>query len=59
MGENTKLQILPHDLIRRLLNTSERLDRAGSIWEYREEVQKFQNSGFSREQTLRIIVNNC
>ena len=57
MGENNKQQILSQDLIRRLLNTSELLEK-----EYREEVvdryaMKIQNSGFTKEQTLKIIIN--
>ena len=57
MGENNKQQILSQDLIRRLLNASELLEK-----EYREEVvdryaMKIQNSGFTKEQTLKIIIN--
>ena len=57
MGENSKQQILSQDLIRRLMNTSELLSK-----EYKEEVidkyaEKIQNSGFSKEQTIRIIIN--
>ena len=57
MGENMKNQILSQDLIRRLMNTSEDLDK-----EYREQVvddyaKKILNSGYSRDQTIRILVN--
>ena len=57
MGENIKSQILSQDLIRRLLNTSEDLSK-----EYREHVvdeygKKILNSGYTREQAIRILVN--
>ena len=57
MGENIKSQILSQDLIRRLLNTSEDLSN-----EYREHVvdeygKKILNSGYTREQAIRILVN--
>ena len=58
MGENIKSQILSQDLIRRLLNTSEDLSK-----EYREHVvdeygKKILNSGYTREQAIRILVNS-
>ena len=57
MGENTKFQILSQDMVRRLLNTSEALGA-----ETREQVvddyaQKLINSGYSTEQTQRIVLN--
>ena len=57
MGENIKSQILSQDLIRILLNTSEDLSK-----EYREHVvdeygKKILNSGYTREQAIRILVN--
>ena len=57
MGENMKVQILSQDTVRRLLNTSE---SKGA--ETREQIidqyaRKLRASGYSREQTRRILLN--
>ena len=57
MNENVKNQILSQDMIRRLMNTCENVGA-----ETREQVvdqyaQKLINSGFSKEQTKRIVIN--
>ena len=57
MGENTKQQILSQDMIRRLRNTSESLGAGAKIAAVDQYTQKLINSGYSREQVARIIVN--
>ena len=57
MSENPKIQCLSNDVVRRLLNTKEELP-----CKYREEVveqygNKLLSSGYSREQTKRILIN--
>ena len=59
MAENPKIQSLSNDLVRRLLNTKEDLPR-----EYRAEVidnygRKLLTSGYSYEQTVKILVNGA
>ena len=56
MAENSKIQILANDLVRRLLNCHRGLHKS-----YKEAVvdqysQKLLNSGFGRPQVVRIIV---
>ena len=57
MGENTKVQILSQDMIRRLLNTSESLGAGAKEKVVDDYSQKLMNSGYSREQTAKIVVN--
>ena len=57
MSENPKVQCLSNDLVRRLLNTREQLPNS-----YRTEVvdgygRKLMTSGYTKEQTRRILVN--
>ena len=57
MSENPKVQCLSNDLVRRLLNTREKLPNS-----YRADVvdrygTKLLTSGFSKDQTKRILVN--
>ena len=57
MGENSKMQCLSNDLVRRLMNTMEGLPdskRAEVIDNY---GVKLMTSGFSREQCQRMVVN--
>ena len=56
MGEDSKMQILSNDLVRRLSNCSldiEAEERRNIVDNY---AQKLLNSGFSREQTRRILI---
>ena len=56
MNENTKIQVVSNDLVRRLLNSSEELgskEKARIVDQY---GQKLLDSGYSREQTIRILV---
>ena len=57
MGENTKAQILSQDMIRRLLNTSESLGAEAKKKVVDDYSQKLMNSGYSREQAAKMIVN--
>ena len=57
MGENSKIQCLSNDLVRRLMNTKEELPAS-----YRAEVVdkygiKLMTSGFTREQSRKILMN--
>ena len=57
MGENPKIQCLSNDLVRRLLNTREDLPasyRAGVVDGY---GVKLMTSGFSKDQTRKILMN--
>ena len=56
MNENTKIQVVSNDLVRRFLNSSEELgskEKARIVDQY---GQKLLDSGYSREQTVRILV---
>ena len=57
MEENSKMKTLSNDLIRRLLNTSERLGLEKRIKVVDNYSQKLLNSGFKLEQVRTIIVN--
>ena len=57
MGEDAKIQILSNDLIRRLLNNSEELEKGARTKVVDDYTQKLMNSGFRGEQLKRIIVN--
>ena len=57
MSENPKIQCLSNDMVRRLFNTKEDLPS-----EYREEIvenygRKLVTSGYSRDQTRKILIN--
>ena len=55
--ENTKIQILSQDMVRRLMNTKEELgatNRGAVVDMY---AKKLLQSGYSREQTRKIITN--
>ena len=57
LSENSKMQILSNDLVRRLGNTDVRQDNS----EVRKVVDKFATkiltSGYSRQQTRKIVIN--
>ena len=56
MGENSKNQILSQEMVRRLMNTSEGLQRE-QYWKIADEyADKLQNSGYRLEQIRRIIL---
>ena len=57
MNENMKIQIVSQDMIRRLLNTKEELGAAarGAIVDM--YAKKLLQSGYSKEQTRRILKN--
>ena len=57
MEENIKIKPLSNDLIRRLLNTSERLGLEDRIKVVDKYSQKLLNSGFKIEQVRTIVVN--
>ena len=57
MEENSKMKTLSNDLIRRLLNTSERLGLEDRIKVVDKYSQKLLNSGFKIEQVRTIVVN--
>ena len=57
MNENSKLQCLSNDLVRRLMNTREELHpqyKAAVVDRY---GVKLMTSGFGKEQTQRILVS--
>ena len=56
MNENVKLQVLSNDMVRRLLNSSEVLGSSEKARVVDMYAQKLMNSGYSREQVVRIIV---
>ena len=56
MGENLKVQILTAEVIRRLANTAEDVDREDYAKIVDNLAQKMINSGYGEEQTRRIIV---
>ena len=56
MGENSKNQILSQEMVRRLMNTSEGLQKE-EYWKIADEyADKLQNSGYRLEQIRRIIL---
>ena len=57
MGENQKITILSQDLIRRLMNTCESLGAEEKSRIVDQYSKKIRNSGFSVDQTRRIIIN--
>ena len=57
MVENTKMNILSNDLVRRLLNTQEELGAKQGAEMIDQYAQELRNSNFSKEQTIRIICN--
>ena len=57
MGEDSKLQILSNDLIRRLKNNAEELGDGAKVKIVDDYSQKLLNSGFRGEQLQRIITN--
>ena len=56
MNENVKLQVLSNDMVRRLLNSSEVLGSSEKARVVDMYAQKLMNSGYSKEQVVRIIV---
>ena len=57
MGEDSKVQILSNDLIRRLKNNSEDLGAGAKRKIVDQYAKKLRTSGWSMEQTRRIITN--
>ena len=57
MNENTKIQILSQDMVRRLLNTKEELGAKNRGIVVDKYAKKLLLSGYSKEQTRRIIKN--
>ena len=57
MGEDSKLQILSNDLIRRLKNNAEELGEGAKVKIVDDYSQKLLNSGFRGEQLQRIVTN--
>ena len=57
MGENTKIQILSQDLIRRMMNSSELLGNGEKKRIIDQYTEKLLRSGYSKDQTRRIIMN--
>ena len=57
MNMNSKMQILSNDMVRRLFNTSEGLGSkvVGEIVD--NYAEKMMRSGYSREQTKKILLN--
>ena len=56
LSENTKMASLSQDLIRRMKNTTERLDLKHRIAIIDKYAAKILSSGYSRVQTRRIVV---
>ena len=54
MEENSKIQIVSNDLVRRLCNTMEELGEQGAQQVVDGYAQKLLNSGYGLEQTRRI-----
>ena len=55
MPENMRMSTLNQEMVRRMMNTSELLDikvRVGVVDEY---CQKLCNSGYGKEQTIRVV----
>ena len=57
MGEDSKIQVLSNDLVRRLLNSSEKLGQGAKVQIVDDYSQKLVNSGYRGEQLSRIITN--
>ena len=57
IGEDTKIQILSKDLIRRLKNSFEELGGGAKVEIVNNYAQKLLNSGYKGEQLHRIITN--
>ena len=57
MNENTKMQILSQDVVRRLFNIREELGAANSRALVEKYAVKLQQSGYTREQTKKILIN--
>ena len=57
MGEDSKVQIVSNDLIRRLQNNSESLGVEAKLQIVDEYSQKLANSGYKGEQLKKIICN--
>ena len=57
MEENAKMKILANDLTRRLLNMSEDLGMDERVKVIDDYSQKIINSGYSRDQTRKIVIN--
>ena len=56
MEENQKKQVLSNDQIRRLLNTHQKAGKSAQEKVLDQYAQKLLNSGYTREETIRIIV---
>ena len=56
MEENTKMMIVAQDLVRRLLNSKESLGAEERMRVVDGYAQKLLNSGYSQDQTRRILV---
>ena len=58
MNENSKMQILSNDMVRRLLNIKDdlRATYKGAVVD--KYAEKLLLSAYSREQTLRIVKND-
>ena len=56
MGENLKVQILTAEVIRRLANTADGVDKEDYAEIVDRIAQKMMNSGYGEDQTRRIIV---
>ena len=56
MGENTKIQILAQDMVRRLLNTSEELGAGTRNETVDEYAPKLINSRNTKEQVRKIVI---
>ena len=57
MGEDSKIQVVSNDLIRRLLNNAEELGAASKVEVVDQYSQKLANSGYEGEQLRRIVLN--
>ena len=57
MGEDAKIQIVSNDLVRRLQNNSEDLGAEAKRTVVDDYSQKLINSGYSKDQVRKIIVN--
>ena len=57
MNENCKMQILSNDMVRRLLNTKDDLGATYKGAVVDNYAEKLLQSGYSREQTVRIVKN--
>ena len=56
MEENSKMQILANDLVRRLRNTMRSLDKSYKRQVVEQYSQKLLNSGYARDQVIKIVV---